>query len=243
MTAKYYLAGHKTKGFGNFDAESHFYFCNPTITIDFHDIRNFQPLQPWQPTSTQSTSPSQVKSNSTTCLLALASTSTLVTSSVRCTGTALVTSSSTWMSTRSRPCTCKRQLQWTLFSKRLADGVIAARHFAQYQVNRGQVPWTPATYAIGTPAESARMQNQWLECSRLVAQLSSAPPTLVIAPFTDMLQFPAFKVNTAAACATTCSIDTGVCFGYLLRPTGAVTVQARAAIYENIEATYTYNHT
>jgi hypothetical protein len=30
-----------------------------------------------------------------------------------------------------------------LFSKRLADGVMAARHFAQYQVNRGQVPWTP----------------------------------------------------------------------------------------------------
>jgi hypothetical protein len=123
-----------------------------------------------------------------------------------------------------------------LFSKRLADGVMAARHFAQYQVNRGQVPWTPATYAIGTPAESARMQNQWLERSRLVAQLSSAPPTLVIAPFTDMLRFPAFKANTAAACATTRSLDTGAFFGYLLRRTGAVTAAARAAIYENIDA-------
>jgi hypothetical protein len=29
-----------------------------------------------------------------------------------------------------------------LFSKRLAGGVMAARHFAQYQVNCGQVPWT-----------------------------------------------------------------------------------------------------
>jgi hypothetical protein len=80
------------------------------------------------------------------------------------------------------------------------------------------------------------MQNQWLERSRLVAQLSSAPPTLVIAPFTDMLRFPAFKANTAAACATTHSIDTGEYFGYLLRRTVAVTAQARAATYENIDA-------
>jgi hypothetical protein len=79
------------------------------------------------------------------------------------------------------------------------------------------------------------MQNQWLARSRLVAQLSSTPPTLVIAPFTDMLPFPAFKANTAAACSTTCSLDTGVYFGYLLRRTGAVTAEARAAIYKSID--------
>jgi hypothetical protein len=79
------------------------------------------------------------------------------------------------------------------------------------------------------------MQNQWLAHSRLVAQLSSTPPTLVIALFTDMLRFPAFKANTAAACATTRSFDTGVYFGYLLCRTGAVTAEACAAIYESID--------
>jgi hypothetical protein len=123
-----------------------------------------------------------------------------------------------------------------LFSKRLPDGIMAARHFAQYQVNRGQVPWMPTTYATGTPAKSARMQNNWLARSRLVAKLSLTPPTPVIAQFTDMLRFPAFKANTAAACAMTLSLDTGAYFGYLLRRTGTVTVEARAAIYKNTNA-------
>jgi hypothetical protein len=108
------------------------------------------------------------------------------------------------------------------FSKKLADGVMAARHYAQYQVSRSPDPWTPATYAVGTPEQSAAMQCKWLERSRLLGTLSSTPPTLTIAAFTDMQRYPAFRANTVATCATA-------------RKFGIVTAEARAATYASID--------
>jgi hypothetical protein len=121
------------------------------------------------------------------------------------------------------------------FSKKLADGVMAARHYAQYQVSRSPDPWTPATYAAGTPEQSGAMQCKWLERSRLLGTLSSTPPTLTIAAFTDMQRYPAFRANTVATCATARSFETGANYQYLLRKFGIVTAEARAATYASID--------
>jgi hypothetical protein len=109
------------------------------------------------------------------------------------------------------------------FPQILADGVIAARHFAQYKVSRGQVPFTPASYAPNPAVASAAMQRLWYERARLVMALPSAVPPLVIAPFTDMQRFPAFNSIVAAACATVRRPGNGVFFTYLSRTIGTVT--------------------
>jgi hypothetical protein len=54
------------------------------------------------------------------------------------------------------------------FSKKLANGVMAAR---QYQVSCSPDPWTPGTYAAGTAEQSAAMQRTWLKHSRLLGML------------------------------------------------------------------------
>jgi hypothetical protein len=121
------------------------------------------------------------------------------------------------------------------FPQILADGVIAARHFAQYKVSRGQVPFSPATYAPNPPSESAALQRLWYERARLVKALPSAVPPLVVAPFTDMQRFPAFNSSVAAACATVRSPGNGAFFTYLSRTIGEVTPVLLDAPYDNID--------
>jgi hypothetical protein len=104
------------------------------------------------------------------------------------------------------------------FAKKLANGVMAARHYVQYQVSRSTDSWTPGTYAAGTVEQSEAMQRTWLERSRLLGMLSSTQPTLMIAALTDMQGFPAFKAKTVATCATARSFETGACYKYLLQP-------------------------
>jgi hypothetical protein len=77
----------------------------------------------------------------------------------------------------------------------LADGVIAARHFAQYKVSRGQVPFTPASYAPNTAVASAAMQRLWYERARLVMALPFAVPPLVIAPFYGHAAVPGVQLK------------------------------------------------
>jgi hypothetical protein len=121
------------------------------------------------------------------------------------------------------------------FPQILADGIIAARHFAQYKVSRGQVPFDPATYAPNPADVSAAMQRVWYERARLVMTLPSAVPPLVIAPFTDMQRFSAFNASVAAACATVRSPGNGAFFTYLARTTGVATPAILDAPYDNID--------
>jgi hypothetical protein len=121
------------------------------------------------------------------------------------------------------------------FSKKLANGVMAACHYTQYQVSLSPDSWTLGTYAAETAKQSEAMQCTWLEHSRLLGMLMSTPPTLTIAAFTDMQRFLAFKANTVATCATACSFETGACYKYLLRRFGTVTAEARAATYATID--------
>jgi hypothetical protein len=121
------------------------------------------------------------------------------------------------------------------FPQILADGVIAARHFAQYKVFRGQVPFTPASYAPNPAAASAVMQRLWYMRARLVMALPSAVPPLVIAPFTDMQRFPAFNSIVAAAYATVRSPGNGIFFTYLSITIGTVTPAILSAPYNNTD--------
>jgi hypothetical protein len=121
------------------------------------------------------------------------------------------------------------------FSKRLADGVISARYFAQFRASRGQVPFTPASYAPNPADLSEAMQFVWHERATLLMHMSNTVAPLVIAPFTDMQRFPSFKSNTAAACATVRSPGNGAYFSYLLRFTGEVTLEALNAVYASID--------
>jgi hypothetical protein len=121
------------------------------------------------------------------------------------------------------------------FSKRLADGVIAACYYAQYRASRGQIPFTPASYAPNPPAVSTAMQRIWHERARLLMQLSTTVAPVIIAPFTDMQCFPAFKSNTATACATVRSPGTGAYLSYLTRSISEVTPATLNATYDSID--------
>jgi hypothetical protein len=57
----------------------------------------------------------------------------------------------------------------------------------------------------------------------------------MIAAFTDMQHYPAFRANTVATCATARSFETGANYQYLLRKFGIVTAEARAATYASID--------
>jgi hypothetical protein len=121
------------------------------------------------------------------------------------------------------------------FSKRLADGVIAARYYAQFRASRGQVPFTPASYAPNPPNASEAKQFVWHEQATLLMHMSSTVAPVVIASFTDMQCSPSFKSNTAAACATVRSPGNGAYLSYLIRTISEVTPEALNAVYASID--------